>query len=40
MPRTFEDEAAEVAYVAQTPGAVGYISSGTAHGSVKVLEVK
>lgn len=40
MPRTFEDEAAEVAYVAQTPGAVGYISPATAHNEVKVLQVR
>lgn len=40
MPRTFEDEGAEVTYIAQTPGAVGYINPATPHGSVKVLDVK
>jgi len=40
MPKTFESEAAVVDYVARTPGAIGYIGSGTAHDSVKVLAVK
>jgi ABC-type phosphate transport system substrate-binding protein len=40
QPKTFDDEAAVVAYVAHTPGAIGYIGKGTAHEGVKVLIVK
>ncbi len=36
MPRSFSSEAAMVAFVAATPGAVGYVSSGEPSG-VKVL---
>jgi hypothetical protein len=39
MPKTFDSEAAMVEYVARTPGAIGYISTGTPHDSVKVLTV-
>lgn len=40
MPKTFDSESALVEYVAHTPGAVGYISKGTAHEGVKVLSVR
>jgi len=40
MPRTFSSEADEVAYIAQTPGAIGYISASTSHDNVKVLQVR
>lgn len=40
MPQTFSSEAEEVAYIAKTPGAIGYIGPSTPHESVKVLEVK
>ena len=39
MPRTFPSEDALIKYVASTPGAVGYISSGHPTG-VKVLSIK
>jgi ABC-type phosphate transport system substrate-binding protein len=40
MPKTFDSESAMVEYVARTPGAIGYISPGTPHDSVKVLTVR
>jgi ABC-type phosphate transport system substrate-binding protein len=40
MPKTVDSEAAMVEYVASNPGAIGYISKGTPHEGVKVLEVK
>jgi ABC-type phosphate transport system substrate-binding protein len=40
MPKTVDSEAAMVAFVAQTPGAVGYVGKAAAHEGVKVLEVK
>jgi ABC-type phosphate transport system substrate-binding protein len=40
MPRSFASEAEEVAYIAQTPGAIGYIGTSTPHDGVKVIEVK
>ena len=40
MPRTLESEAAVVDFVAHNPGAIGYISQGTAHEGVKVLAIK
>jgi ABC-type phosphate transport system substrate-binding protein len=40
MPRTLESDAAMVEYVARTPGAVGYVSSGAPHEGVKVLQVR
>lgn len=39
LPQAFEDEAALVAYVAKTKGAIGYIDEGTPHDGVKVLNV-
>jgi ABC-type phosphate transport system substrate-binding protein len=38
-PRAFDSEAELVAFVARTPGAIGYISSGTSHSGVKTLDV-
>jgi ABC-type phosphate transport system substrate-binding protein len=40
MPRSFDSEAEEVAFIARTPGAIGYISQATPHDSVKVLTVQ
>jgi hypothetical protein len=40
MPKSLDSETAMVAFVAQTPGAIGYISKATPHGGVKVLIVK
>jgi ABC-type phosphate transport system substrate-binding protein len=40
MPKSMESDAAVVAYVAQTPGAVGYIGKSSPHDGVKVLAVK
>jgi len=40
MPKSLDSEAAVVEYVAHNPGAVGYISKGTPHEGVKVLEVR
>jgi len=39
-PKTIKSEAEMVSFVASTPGAIGYISSSTAHEGVKVLEIK
>jgi ABC-type phosphate transport system substrate-binding protein len=39
MPRAFDSDAAVVAYVAQNPGAIGYIGKSSPHEGVKVLEV-
>jgi ABC-type phosphate transport system substrate-binding protein len=40
MPKTFENEAELVAYVGETPGAIGYVSKETPHEKVKTLAVK
>jgi ABC-type phosphate transport system substrate-binding protein len=40
MPKSLASEAAVVAYVAQTKGAIGYVSSAAATAGVKTLEVK
>lgn len=40
MPRTLDSESAIVAYVAHTPGAIGYIGRGTPHEGVKTLAVR
>lgn len=40
MPAAFDTEAELVAFVAATPGAVGYIDSATPHDSVKEVAVK
>lgn len=40
MPKTVDTDAAMVEYVAHTPGAVGYVSSGAPHEGVKVLVVR
>jgi ABC-type phosphate transport system substrate-binding protein len=40
MPRAFDAEADLVKYVAQNPGAIGYIGSTTPHEGVKVLAVR
>ena len=39
MPRNFESENDLVRYVANTPGAIGYVSSDTNTGSAKVISV-
>ena len=39
MPKSFDSDAAVVAHVAQTPGAIGYISKSAPHDGVKILEV-
>lgn len=39
MPATFATEAELVAFVAETPGAVGYIDDATAHDGVKVIAI-
>jgi ABC-type phosphate transport system substrate-binding protein len=38
-PRAFDSEAELVAFVARTPGAIGYVSSGGSHSGVKTLKV-
>ena len=38
-PRAFDSESELVAFVARTPGAIGYVSSGTGHSGVKTLKV-
>jgi ABC-type phosphate transport system substrate-binding protein len=38
-PTSFESEAELVAFISKTPGAIGYISSSTAHSGVKALSV-
>lgn len=40
QPRTFDDDKEAVAYVAATPGAVGYVGKDTPAVGTKVLEVK
>jgi len=40
MPRTFEEESALVAYVAHTPGVIGYVSKATPREGVRELAVK
>ena len=40
MPKTVDSDAAMVTYVAETPGAVGYIGKSAPHDGVKVLAVK
>ncbi len=40
MPRSVDSEAAAVAFVAKTPGAIGYIDKNTPHEGVKVLADK
>jgi hypothetical protein len=40
MPRTFSSDAEMAAYVAQTKGAIGYVSAGTNAPGVKTIEVK
>ncbi len=39
MPKSLDSDAAVVAYVAQTPGAVGYIAKSAPHDGVKVLAI-
>ncbi|WP_207679017.1 hypothetical protein [Desulfonema magnum] len=39
-PKTFESQKELVRYVAETPGAVGYINSRTSHKNVTVISVK
>jgi ABC-type phosphate transport system substrate-binding protein len=39
LPRVFASEHDMVAYVAATPGAIGYIESATPHDGVKVLTI-
>jgi hypothetical protein len=40
MPKAFKDEAAFVAYVAKTKGAIGYVSAGASTGGLKRITVK
>lgn len=40
MPKSLDSDAAVVAYVAQTPGAIAYIAKASAHEGTKVLTVK
>jgi hypothetical protein len=40
MPRSLDSDRAVVAYIARTPGSVGYIDSKTSHDGVKVLAVQ
>ncbi|MBB5059291.1 ABC-type phosphate transport system substrate-binding protein [Granulicella aggregans] len=40
MPRSLDSDSAVVAYVARTPGSIGYIESKSSHESVKVLAVQ
>lgn len=40
MPKELATDAEVAAYVAKTKGAIGYVSSGTAAGGAKTLEVK
>jgi ABC-type phosphate transport system substrate-binding protein len=40
MPKTLDSDAAVVAYVAHTPGAIGYIGKTASHEGVKVLAVR
>ncbi len=40
MPKTEDGDAAMVAYVASTPGAIGYVSKGAARESVTTVVVK
>jgi ABC-type phosphate transport system substrate-binding protein len=40
MPKSLDSDAAVVAYVAQTAGAIGYISKSSPHEGVKVLAIK
>jgi ABC-type phosphate transport system substrate-binding protein len=39
MPKSVDGDAAMVAFVAHTPGTIGYIDKATPHEGVKVLEV-
>jgi len=39
-PKQFDDTGAYLAYIAATPGAVGYIDAGLANDTVKILNVK
>jgi len=39
MPKSVDDDAAVVAFVAHTPGAIGYIAKSSPHEGVKVLTV-
>jgi len=39
VPKSFDSEESLVGYVAGTNGAIGYVSSGTNTGSVKVINV-
>jgi ABC-type phosphate transport system substrate-binding protein len=39
VPKSFDSEAALVGFVEGTDGAIGYVSSGTATGSAKVLTI-
>lgn len=40
MPKTLGSEADVVAYVAKTPGAIGYVSAAAATARVKILDVR
>jgi hypothetical protein len=40
LPRAFADEASLVAFVARTPGAIGYIDAATPHDGVTVVPVR
>ena len=40
MPKSLDTDAAVVAYIAQTPGAIGYIAKASPHEGVKVISAK
>jgi ABC-type phosphate transport system substrate-binding protein len=40
MPKSLDDDAAAVAFIAHTPGTIGYIDKASPHEGVKVLAVK
>jgi ABC-type phosphate transport system substrate-binding protein len=40
MPKSLDSDAAVVAFVAHTAGAIGYIGKATPHEGVKVLTVR
>jgi len=39
MPKSLDDDAAAVAFIAHNPGTIGYIDKATPHDGVKVLDV-
>jgi hypothetical protein len=39
MPKSLDDDAAAVAFIAHNPGTIGYIDKASPHDGVKVLDV-